>query len=167
MARVVQADQDGFFSHRLAKRGGIDPAFAIDADLRAAEALALEPGDRAEHGRVLDRGGDNVTAETPLGQGGTLDCVVDRLGAAGGEQHLPRLGGVHQLGQVRPGLVDGVARLEAWPVQRRRRAELLAQPRLHGGDHFRQRPGGGEVVEVNHLGPAGAWAGGRVISGAS
>ena len=81
---VLQANEDCLVGHRAPKRIGIDPALAIDADSCAAEALALKPGDGANHSRMLDLGGDDVAAEPAVGQGGALDRVVDRLGAAGG-----------------------------------------------------------------------------------
>ena len=79
--------------------------------------MALKPGDGANHSRMLDPGGDDVAAEPAVGQGGALDRVVDRLGAAGGENDFLRLGGIHQLGQARSRRVDAISCFEAKLVQ--------------------------------------------------
>ena len=147
---MVQANEGGVVSQRLAKRINVNPPLAIDGQSRALEPLTLKPSDGTEHGRVLDGGGDDVFAKPSVGQGGSLHGKVDGLCSAARENNLLHFSGVHKLGQARTSFVECVPRLQTELVQGAGGPKALAEPRPHRLGHLGERRSRGKVIEMDH-----------------
>ena len=89
----LHRDEHGVGPDRGRDLVGVEPTEPVDADDGDVVGATR---DRVEHGRVLDRGGDDVTPPARSAArrrtARSEDRGVDRLGAAGREDHLPRSG---------------------------------------------------------------------------
>ena len=104
-----------------------------DLGLLAAASLAaasIWASNFDEPGVMLDAARDEARATCLARPGHALDCQVDRLGAASGEDDLARLS-VERRGESLAGLVERRSGRPAIAVNRRRVAELLAEQWQH------------------------------------
>ena len=92
VVREHDADQDRPVREGRLDLVRIDPAVPVHRHLDDLEAELLEVAQRVADGVVLDGGGDDAVAAGLAGPGRALEGEVVRLGAAGGEHDLARLG---------------------------------------------------------------------------
>ena len=117
------------------------PPVVVEADHRPAAAVGRE---QRRLGREIGLHGA-VEVEVVLGESGEDACGVgDRVDPV---QRQRVRGDLHR-DRVHPALAgDGEQRLQVRRLRRgpHRRHPLAGQPRLHGADHTRPQPGGGET----------------------
>ena len=104
-----------------------------------------------ERGGVLDRRRRDAAPERPVARGEPGDREVARLGGAGGEDHLVRLG-PDQGRDLLAGALERLGGPAAPLVQARRAAEVVVEEREHRRAHARVERRGGGVVEVRGAG---------------
>ena len=99
-------DEDRPVGDRGVELVGVDAPVAVDRHLDDLEPEPLEVAQRVADRVVLDRRGDDPVAAGLAGPRGALDRKVVRLGPAGREDDLARLG-VEAAGDPLVGLVEG------------------------------------------------------------
>jgi hypothetical protein len=113
------------------------------------ETLPFETLQAANDGVVLHVGGDDVVAFFGIGQGRALDGVVDRFGAAGGENDFFGAGAVDQGGHGSAGLVEPFGRHFTGAVLAGR-VMIIGVDRIdHGRFDFGQQRVGRDMVEID------------------
>jgi hypothetical protein len=120
---------------------------AVDRDAGHLPALLLQPLERREDARVLDRGGDEMVSPT-------LDRAGDRqrVGLRRARREDDLLGiAAQDRGDGLAGILQGAARPAAGGVEARGVPVLAVQEGLHRGADFRADPRRGGVVEVDHF----------------
>jgi hypothetical protein len=131
----------------------VDPAKAVAADRRDLGSTGLvQRLDSGQDGLVLD-GRDHQVAPSfsaPAFED-PPDGEVVSLRAAPGEDDLPR-GALDRRGDTVARCIDGRASAPAEPVDRRRVAESLPEPREHRRPNRRVQGRGGRVVQVDDSG---------------
>ena len=87
----LEADEGHLVTERRGQSVGIDTPITVHRQHRDLEAELLQQRARSQHGLVLDRGSDDAMPRGLAGPGCALDCEVDGLGSAAGENHfIPR-----------------------------------------------------------------------------
>ncbi len=127
-----------------------DEPLRIRLQIGDGVALAFQLLHAVENGVVLNGGGDDVLAPLaqPLHRGEHRPVVG--LGAAGGEEYPVRLS-THGGGHAAAGLAKHPGSVDAEIVQSAGIAPVLRQSLGHGRHRLRAGPGGGGIVEINHV----------------
>ena len=141
--------------HRVRPQGGgqvlgVDVALAVGAQPGHLIALIGQGADRLQHGGVLDGGGDDVAALPPAVLHGGPNGPVVPLGAAGGENELLRQA-AHRLRHRGPVGLKPLRRRRAVGVPGGRVPEVLRHGGQSGLGRLGAHPGGGRVVQIDHV----------------
>ena len=147
---VHDAHKDRAGREGTAKILGVDPPGSVDGKISHARAKPFEKPARLDDRRMLDAGGDDVTALVAQGKEDALERKVVGLAAAAGENNLIAVAAEHGGDLAARGLKGGLG-CGRGPMPARRIAEVVFQKRAHGGGDRRIDRRAGVVVEIDAL----------------